>query len=293
MGQDLRAVFSAGGKTIAGARSAPQPIGGDVTVNGETIPAASIRAEIQHHGAPRGKPAQAWTKAAQALVIRTLLLQEADRRGLAANPAELAPGRFETDEEALVRQVLEDAADYSPPTEAAVCAEWKRDPSRFRAPPLWEVSHILCACDPRDGKARKKAMVRAQMLTEQVRNAPRSFAETARLESDCGSSAHGGVLGQIGPGDSVPEFEAALRDLGDGDITAEPVLTRYGYHIIRMDARAKGKVLPFNAVRQSVRDALEKAAWSRAAADVVAKLVTSAQISGVAMRSEPTGGASS
>lgn len=291
MGQDVRAVFSSSGKTIAGARSAPRRFGGPVTVNGETIPAAAIRAEIQHHGAPRGKPAQAWSRAAQALVIRTLLLQEAGRRGLVADPAQLGPGRFEADEEALIRQVLEDAAGYAQLTEAAVCAEWERDPSRFRAPPLWEVSHILCACDPREDKARQKAMVRAQMLTERVRSAPRNFADTARHESDCGSSANGGVLGQIGPGDSMPEFEAALRDLGDGDITAEPVLTRYGYHIIRMDARAKGKVLPFNAVRQSVREALEKAAWSRAAADVVTQLVASAQISGVTMRPASTGGA--
>lgn len=284
MGQDARAVFSSGGKTIAGGRSAPSPIGGSVTVNGKMISAAAIRAETQHHSAPKGKPAMAWTKAARALVIRTLLLQEADRRGLIADPAELEPGRFETDEEALIRQVLEDAADYAPPTEAAVCAEWERDPSRFRSPPLWEVSHILCACDPREDKARHKAMARARMLAERVHKAPRSFADIARRESDCGSSANGGALGQVGPGDSVPEFEAALRDLGDGDITSEPVLTRYGYHIIRMDARARGKALPFNAVRQSVRDALEKAAWSRAADDVVAQLVTSAQISGVTMQ---------
>lgn len=284
MGHDVRAVFSSGGKTIAGARSAPRRFDGPVTVNGETIPAAAIRAEIQHHGAPRGKPTHAWSRAAQALVVRTLLLQEAGRRGLVADPAELGPSRFETDEEALIRQVLEDVADYAPPTEAAVCAEWERDPSRFRSPPLWEVSHILCACDPREDKARQKAMARARMLAEQIHKAPRSFADIARHESDCGSSANGGALGQIGPGDSVPEFEAALRDLDDGDITSEPVLTRHGYHIIRMDARAKGKVLPFNAVRQSVRDALEKAAWSRAAADVVAQLVTSAQISGVTMQ---------
>ena len=73
----------------------------DVVVNGETIPSAAIAAEAQNHTAPRGKPGIAWRKAAQALAIRALLLQEAKRRGLTPDPLELAPGRFETDDEAL------------------------------------------------------------------------------------------------------------------------------------------------------------------------------------------------
>lgn len=67
----------------------------DVVVNGETIPSAAIAAEAQNHEAPKEKPGIAWRKAAQALAIRALLLQEAKRRALTADPLELAPGRFE------------------------------------------------------------------------------------------------------------------------------------------------------------------------------------------------------
>jgi len=284
MGDQLQAVFTSGGKTIARARAAPPPIGGPITVNGELISAVAIRAETQHHNAPKGKPAVAWTKAARALAIRTLLLQEARRRGMDAEPVQVGPGRFETDEQALIAQLLDAATDFALPTEADARAQWARDPSRFRSPPLWEVSHILCACDPRDNAGRAKALARATTLTQLALDSPRNFSDLARRESDCGSRANGGVLGQLGPGDSVPEFEAALLGMREADITSEPVLSRHGYHVIRLDAVAEGRALPFEAVRRSILDALEKKAWSQAAADLVNRLIASAEISGVTMQ---------
>ncbi|MCB1406239.1 MAG: peptidylprolyl isomerase [Rhodobacteraceae bacterium] len=253
----------------------------DLIVNGETVPHAAVAAEAQNHEAPKGKPGIAWRKAAKAIAVRTLLLQEARRREIVAERAEVGPGRFETDEEALIRGLLEMAVDVPEPTEEQIRAEWLRDPSRFRSPPLWEVSHILIACDPRDEPARAKAQDTATALLEQVRAKPRDFARQAAEHSDCGSKSSGGALGQLSPGDTVPEFEAALRGMAEGDLSPAPVLTRYGYHLIRMDAVAEGAVLPFEAVRQKISEAIEKATWARGAKDFVDALVGGATISGV------------
>ena len=94
----------------------------DLIVNGELVPHALIAAEAQNHHAPRGKPGIAWRKAANAIAIRTLLLQEARRRGVEARPAELGPGRFETEEEALIRGLLDTAVAVEPPAEAEIHA---------------------------------------------------------------------------------------------------------------------------------------------------------------------------
>jgi len=107
----------------------------DVTVNGETIPQAAIAAEAQNHTAPKDKPGIAWRKAAQALAIRALLLQEARARRLAADPEELSPGRVETEDEALIRALLDEALTIAPVTEEAIRAEWARDPGRYRSAP--------------------------------------------------------------------------------------------------------------------------------------------------------------
>jgi len=256
----------------------------DLIVNGETVPHTVVAAEAQNHEAPKGKPGIAWRKAANAVAVRTLLLQEAKRRAMQAEPAEVAPGRFETDEEALIRGLLDTVIDAQAPNDADIHAEWQRDPSRFRSPPLWEVSHILSACDPRDDAAKTAAAARAAALLALVQANPRSFARLAAENSDCGSKSAGGSLGQLTPGDTVPEFEAVLRSLSEGEITAEPVLTRYGYHIIRMDAVAPTDELPFAAVQDKIRDAMEKAAWAKAARAYIATLVGTAQITGADLK---------
>ena len=254
----------------------------DVVVNGETIPSAAIAAEAQNHEAPKDKPGIAWRKAAQALAIRTLLLQEARARALTADPEELAPGRVETEDEALIRTLLDEALRIAPVTDADVRAEWAKDPDRFRSAPLWDVSHILCACDPRDETERAMAEARAKAVLARLGGDAKGFALAAR-ESDCGSKASGGHLGQLGPGDTVPEFEAALRTLTEGGTTPAPVLSRHGWHIIRLNAIAPGQVLPFETVRPKLAQALEKAAWARASRDFIEGLAKGAQITGASL----------
>lgn len=256
------------------------PLFPDLIVNGELVPHALVAAETQNHEAPKGKPGIAWRNAARAIAIRTLLLQEARSREIVAEPDEVGPGRFETKEEALIRGLLETSVNVAAPSEAEIRSEWERTPTLFRTPPLWEVSHILIACDPRDTAARETAKTRATAVAEFATGEPKGFAALAARESDCGSKASGGALGQLGPGDTVPEFEAALRTLSEGQITPTPVLTRHGFHIIRMDAVARGQVLPFEAVRDKIALALEKARWATAAKAFVEELIAAADIKG-------------
>jgi peptidyl-prolyl cis-trans isomerase C len=254
----------------------------DVVVNGETIPSAAIAAEAQNHSAPKDKPGIAWRKAAQALAIRALILQEARARGLAPDPLELAPGRWETEDEALIRTLLEHAVHPMSVSDEAIRAKWSEDPGRYRSAPLWDVSHVLCACDPRDAAGSAAAEARAKAVLGRLGQGAENFAQAAR-DSDCGSKAHGGHLGQIGPGDTVPEFEAALRSLSEGQTTPAPVLSRHGWHIIRLNAVAPGQVLPFETVRPRIAEALEKAAWARASRDFVAELGRKATITGASL----------
>lgn len=257
----------------------------DVVVNGETIAPAAIAAEAQNHPGPAGKPGIAWRKAAQALTIRALLLQEAARRGLQAEVQELAPGRFETEDEATIRTLLEEAVEPAEVTEAQIHAEWARDPDRFRTAPLWDVSHILCACDPRDEEGSAAARSRAEALLARLDGDAKGFAALAARESECGSKSAGGALGQLGPGDTVPEFEAALRGLTAETVTPEPVQTRHGWHIIRLNAVAPGAVLPFETVAPKIAQALEKAAWTAASRAFIAALADQSDIQGATLDS--------
>jgi len=257
-----------------------KPFFPDLIVNGEIVPHKIVAAETQHHHGPKGKPEIVWRQAANAVAVRTALLQAAKAKELDTAPIEFGSGRFETEEEALIRGLLDVSLKIDPISDEAIRSEWERDPQRFRAPPLWEVSHILVACDPRVEGEKSAAHARACTLAEQAKANPQGFARLAGETSDCGSKSSGGALGQLGPGDTVPEFEAVLRTLSTGHITAEPVLTRHGWHIIRMDALAPGASLPYDTVRPKISEALEKAAWARAARRFINELVASAEITG-------------
>lgn len=90
--------------------------GTPVRVNGVLIAEAEIAREVQHHEGATIEEARA--AAARALVIRHLLLERASALDLTPAPEADALGRWESDEEALIRQVLEVDARPSAPTEA-------------------------------------------------------------------------------------------------------------------------------------------------------------------------------
>lgn len=62
------------------------------------------------------------------------------------------------------------------------------------------------------------------------------FGEMARQHSTCPSGASGGDLGQFGPGQMVPEFDAVIWKEAVGDVHG-PVKTSFGYHLIEIVSR--------------------------------------------------------
>ncbi|MBC8382550.1 MAG: peptidylprolyl isomerase [Candidatus Cloacimonetes bacterium] len=67
------------------------------------------------------------------------------------------------------------------------------------------------------------------------------FETLAQTYSDCPSAAQGGDLGYFSRGQMVPEFEETAFELEIGEVS-EPVLTEFGYHLIRIDDKRDGEV---------------------------------------------------
>ena len=263
--------------------STPKPLMPDVSVNGVAISAVDIAAEAQNHNAPKDKPGWAWKSGARALVIRELLMQEARKRDLQPAPKELEPGKVETDDESLIRLLLELAVTPETPEATEVAKVYEGHSEMFRAPTLYEPTHILFAADPSDTEAREAAYKKAEAALTTLTKQPGAFGSLAREISDCPSKENGGQLGQMVSGDTVPEFERAMDALEEGQLCPSPVPTRYGIHLLRLDAKAVGDVLPFEAVKEQITEMVEKANWAKAANRFVESLVNNAEISGVSM----------
>lgn len=111
------------------------------------------------------------------------------------------------------------------------------------------------------------------------------FATLAAAHSACSSASQGGNLGQITAGQTTPEFEQALFALEPGTIASEPVATRYGFHIVRLDRKHEGRSLPFELVADRIASYLQEAVQRRALAQYIARLAGAAHVEGVELAS--------
>jgi peptidyl-prolyl cis-trans isomerase C len=250
-----------------------------VSVNGVAVASAEISRETQHHQA--SDPDQAWELAAKALTIRELLSQEADRLGIVAAPIEDEEGRAETPQEARYRQVIEREVIVPSADEDTCRGYYERNRQRFRTPDLCEAAHILLAAAPEDEAARELAREAASALIAALRERPQDFAAAAAEHSACPSAGQGGSLGQLSPGQTVAEFDTALRGMTPGAVHAVPVETRFGFHVVRLDRRIEGRQLPFEMVRQRIADYLDEMVRRRALQQYVSVLAGRAVVTGV------------
>lgn len=250
-----------------------------ISVGGRPISQAMISREVQNH--PAETPVGAWKQAALALVLREALAQEVRRLGIAAEPIADADGRRETQSEADMRALVEREARVPEPTQDECRRFYETNRTRFRAPTLYEAAHILIGAPRADEAAYATAREAAARLIAHLDERPQDFAALARAHSTCPSRDEGGHLGQVRSGETTPEFEAALDALEPGATTAQPVETRYGHHVIRLDRRIHGEILPFEAVAPRIAHYLGEAVRRRAQAQYVARLLARANVVGL------------
>jgi len=93
--------------------------------------------------------------------------------------------------------------------------------------------HILVRVNETTSETDAKAKI--DRLRERIDGGVQ-FAELARVNSEDGSSAKGGDLGWLNPGDTVPEFEQAMTKLKINELSA-PVRTPFGWHLIVVEER--------------------------------------------------------
>jgi peptidyl-prolyl cis-trans isomerase C len=259
-----------------------------VFVNGVEISDHAINSELQYH--PAGSVEEARAAAARALALRELLLQAAAQRGI-DRPDPPEPGEAEereTDDEALIRTLIAREVTTPEPDDASCRRFYEQNLKRFCSPDLFEAAHILFPTDPEDADVSGRARQQATAALAEVLAAPQRFAELARELSACTSAAHGGNLGQITRGQTVPEFETFLFNLEPGQICPVPVKTRFGYHILRLDRRIEGRQLPFEAVEQRIADYLREHVWRRAVSQYLQLLVGQAEIRGIELNGAST-----
>ena len=129
------------------------------------------------------------------------------------------------------------------------------DRGKFEVPEQVSATHILFDTKKRDpAEAKKLAQdARAKIL------AGTDMGALARRESDDTSAGtNDGKLGWFTKKDMDPAFADAafaLRSAGD---VSEPVLSQFGWHVIRLDGRRPATIKPYEEARETVMAELRK-----------------------------------
>lgn len=252
-----------------------------VAVNGKVIDETAIAREAQHH--PARSPDEAREAAARALVIRELLLDEAARLGIEPEPETDAAGRRETEEEALISTLLRREVKVPEADRATAERYYAVNKRRFKSPDLFEARHILFAAAEDDPAAYAEAQRRALDALRTLATAPEAFAALAETLSACPSAKNGGNLGQVTADQVTPAFAAVLAVAEPGRVHPEPVATPYGVHVLKLERRIGGELLPFELVEEKIRSFLAGRVWQHAVRQYVGILAGRAEISGVAL----------
>lgn len=238
-----------------------------ITVNGIEISDDAIHAEMQYHPAPSRDMAEYSAKLA--LVARQLMLQEAARLNIS-----------DADEEERLTALVEREIE-APQVDESHCQRFfQANRQRLRSGDQFEVSHILCAAPPDDAAARATARTRANEVISRLGQGS-GFGELALELSDCPSKERHGSLGQLAAGQTVPEFEQALQAMHDDEISAQPVESRFGFHIIHLHRKTEGLPLEYAQVREQIASYLHDSARHKAMSQYLAALIGRADIQGI------------
>jgi peptidyl-prolyl cis-trans isomerase SurA len=154
-------------------------------------------------------------------------------------------------------------------SEATLRDYYDANPNEFRAEE-YRLQQVFISNRTQD------AAKRAQMAYSAL-GAGQSFEQVARQFSDDPSGKQGGDIGYVKKEDLVAELRQAISLLIPGTYS-HPVLTPYGYHIMKvLDAR-KSEALPFDAVKASIQEKIVQKESEKRYKEYVGKLRASSYI---------------
>ncbi|MEW8507340.1 MAG: peptidylprolyl isomerase [Candidatus Thiodiazotropha sp.] len=188
------------------------------------------------------------------MLINKQLLKEAEELGLEDHPDvqyEIQRARLR----ALVKARMDQfsGAELTESDQEILAKEyWHTHQSEFKTKSKRALSHILITLR---GRGEDEAAAVAEQIHKKLVEKPESFeALVEEFSEDPGSKKRKGSLGLAESDRFVPEFSKAAFSLkAVGDIS-EPVKTRYGYHLIRVDEIVAEKMHSYDEVKDTVRE---------------------------------------
>lgn len=236
--------------------AAPTAMAQVAKVNGTPIPqsrADALAREAAAQGRPDNPELRDMIK--QELITREIMAQEAVKLGLNKNQ-EVSTQLDLARQSVLSRAYINDIGKRNPPTEEAMRKAYEQNKDQPGASE-YKARHILVATE-----------AEAKMLITQI-NGGADFAKLAAEKSrDEGSKPQGGELNWSPANSYVRPFAEAMVKLQKGAMTAAPVQSQFGWHIIRLDDK---RPLSYEALKPQLQQLVQQETVQKTIADLRTK----------------------
>jgi peptidyl-prolyl cis-trans isomerase C len=229
------------------------------TVNGKPIK-QSLYDFISKDAIARGQTVDENVRAViiNKLISSELVYQEAQRIGLDKQPDYMAKEELGR-RELLVNTYLQDFLKNNPVSEADIKAAYEKFKAEM-GDKEYSARHILVGTE-----AEAKDII-AQL------GKGGDFAKIAKEKSkDPGSKDKGGDLGWFSPGGMVKPFSDAVVTLKKGAVTATPVQTQFGWHVIKLEDTRTTQPPAYDKVKESLQKALQQRQLEKLLSDLRSK----------------------
>ncbi|PXX47333.1 peptidylprolyl isomerase [Undibacterium pigrum] len=216
------------------------------TVNGKTIPTSRLETlvkQVTAQGQQQDSP-QLRAMLRQELINREVLIQEAEKSGL-ANNAEVKQAIEASRQSILVRALMIEQLKKSPVSDAEVQAEYDKLKAQA-GDKEYHLYHILL-----EKEDEAKAIISKL-------KAGAKFEELAKQSKDAGSASKGGDLDWSTPNNWDPTFATAVKALQKGQFTETPVKSQAGFHIIKLDDTRTAKFPTMEEVKPQFVEGLQQ-----------------------------------
>ncbi|MDH5692924.1 MAG: peptidylprolyl isomerase [Gammaproteobacteria bacterium] len=264
---------------------------------------AGIRKRFYHGKIPEDQLAAFRREISQTIIDRTLLLQEARKRGIQADEkfvlSELKnyearyskmKGWGEHKEQILLglKSALEEqsvldlfeAQIKSPKnlSDSQVKEFYRENPQLFTTPEQIRVSLILLKVDPASSpEVWQAAQDEAKDIKSRLDNGA-EFSQLARIHSGDPSASNGGDMGFVHSGMLSPSAQRVVDDLKAGEVSV-PVSMLRGVAIFRLEEKREKRLNEFAAVSERAKRLLERKVSEQAWVDLKSELRSRVKVS--------------
>jgi len=185
------------------------------------------------------------------LVERVLFVEAAQKAGIENDP-EYQKALAIAKSELMINQWMKKQYTAMVVSDGEAKEFYEQNKAQFQNPAQVHARHILI----KENEAEAKKIIESLKGLEGDK-LKEKFIALAKEKSEGPSGPKGGDLGFFGPKQMVPAFDKSAFALAKGTVTAAPVKTQFGYHVIYVEDKKDATAVPYAQVKAKIVQSLK------------------------------------